>query len=94
MAVWDERQHILLRRKLQALNYNDSLDVGSCDLVQNLVNDLVHTTESYRALKQQSDQQQQEIASFRSKVRTMLAGVRHMVPTCFIWNFQCYVSAD
>lgn len=72
MAGWDERQQLLLRRKLQALNYSDHLDPGSCDLVQNLVNDLIHTTESYRGLKQQSDRQQQEIASFRSKVSTPL----------------------
>ena len=67
MAVWDQRQQILLRRKLAALNYHDPVDATSCDLVQNLVNDLVHTSEAYRALKQQSDRQQQEIAAGHSK---------------------------
>lgn len=66
--VWDERQHILLKRKLQALNYTDHLDVSSCELVQCVVNDLIRTTESYRELKQHGDRQQQEIAAFRSKV--------------------------
>jgi hypothetical protein len=68
MGAWDERQHTLLRRKLQALNYNDHLDIGSCELVRNLVNDLIRTTESYRDLRQHGDKQQQEIAAFRSKV--------------------------
>ena len=70
MAVWDERQQILLKRKLTALSYTDQLDAGSCDLVQNLVNDLIHTTESYRALKQQGDGLRSEVASFHSKVRS------------------------
>jgi hypothetical protein len=69
--AWDQRQQILLRRKLAALNYNDPLDATSCDLIQNLVNDLVHTTKSYRSLKQQSDRQQQDIAGFQSKASSV-----------------------
>lgn len=69
MAVWGERDLALLRRKLQALNYSAPVDAQSADLVQCLINDLVHTTESYRGLKQQCDGQQAEISSFQSKVR-------------------------
>jgi predicted patatin/cPLA2 family phospholipase len=69
MGASDERHMLLLRRKLQALNYNDHLDETSSDLVQNLVNDLVHTTESYRSLKERSEQQQHQLATFQSKAR-------------------------
>lgn len=58
----------LLKRQLQVLNYQDSLDTSSYELVKKLVADLVHTTETYQSLKQQCGEQQQEIASFRSKV--------------------------
>ena len=68
MSVWSERELVLLKRKLQALNYSNPVDAHSADLVQNLVNDLVHTTESYRGLKQQCDRQHTEISSFQSKV--------------------------
>ena len=44
----------LLKRKLDALSYTDPVDEESASLVQRLVDDLVHTTESYRGLKQQS----------------------------------------
>lgn len=44
----------LLRRKLDALGYDHPVDEFSGPLVQKLVDDLVHTTESYRGLKQQS----------------------------------------
>ncbi len=44
----------LLRRKLDALSYDHPVDDLSAPLVQRLVDDLVHTTESYRCLKQQS----------------------------------------
>ena len=40
-----------LKRKLEAMQYTDALDVRSAPLVERLVEDLLHTTESYRALK-------------------------------------------
>lgn len=50
-----EQQELeLLRRKLDALSYDHPVDDFSGPLVQKLVDDLVHTTESYRGLKQQS----------------------------------------
>eukprot|EP00892_Ulva_mutabilis_P000683 jgi/Ulvmu1/10615/UM065_0072.1 len=58
----------LLKRQLQVLNYTDPFDISSYDLVKNLVTDLVHTTETYQNLKQESAEQQHEIASFRSKI--------------------------
>lgn len=73
MEGGDERQQALLRRKLTALNYDGAaLSPGgsaSCDLVQRLVDDLVHTTESYRALKQRADEHEQQLAACQVKVR-------------------------
>lgn len=64
-----EQRHVdLLKRQLTVLNYQDSFDSSSYDLIQKLVTDLVHTTETYQSLKHQSFEQQQEISSFRSKV--------------------------
>lgn len=42
-----------LRRKLLLLNYAEHLDDTSAELVERLVDDLIHTTESYRDLKLQ-----------------------------------------
>ena len=60
----DDRRITLLKRKLQALNYTQPLDNSSAALVEALVDDLVHTTESYRALKLQASRQGQEINQF------------------------------
>lgn len=64
-----DRQFLLLKRKLQALNYNDEVDIKSAQLVENLVSDLMHTTESYRALKLQSGKQLQTAQDSSSKAR-------------------------
>lgn len=64
----DDRQLAMLRRKLDALSYSEDLDSSSAPLVQKLVDDLVHTTDSYRVLKQQCSKQAQEIAAFDSRV--------------------------
>ncbi len=40
-----------LRKKLQALQYKEGLDDSSAPLVEKLVTDLLHTTDSYRDLK-------------------------------------------
>ena len=50
-ASVDDRQLVALKRKLESLQYRDDFDRRSAPLVQKLLDDLVHTTESYRALK-------------------------------------------
>lgn len=64
----DDRQFIQLKRKLEALSYVEPLDTASAPLVQKLVDDLVHATESYRDLKLQNATQSQEIVAFDTKV--------------------------
>ena len=64
----DQKNFTLLCRKLEALNYSDPLDRESAPLVQKLVDDLVHTTESYRGLKLRSAKQGQESEQWQSKV--------------------------
>ncbi len=66
-----ERQLTMLRRKLEALNYTHPLHPGCAPLVDNLVSDLVRTTESYRQCKLQCAQQAQEIASFNTKLEVV-----------------------
>lgn len=41
------------KRRLEALGYTDALHPGNVPLVDKLLGDLVHTTESYRTLKLQ-----------------------------------------
>lgn len=65
----DERALVLLRRKLEALNYTERLDAASAPLVSRLVDDLVRTTDSYRSAKLQSGKFAQEISTFNTKVR-------------------------
>ena len=67
----DERQLALLGRKLEALNYTQPLHPACAPLVDNLVSDLVRTTESYRQLKLQCAQQAQEIAGFSTKLEVV-----------------------
>jgi len=50
-VVMEDRQLVVLKRKLESLQYTDEFDRRSAPLVQKLLDDLVHTTESYRALK-------------------------------------------
>jgi hypothetical protein len=65
----DERALVLLRRKLEALNYHDALDASSAPLVARLVDDLVRTTDSYRSVKAQCARHAQEVAALNTKVR-------------------------
>ncbi|GFR41794.1 hypothetical protein Agub_g2559, partial [Astrephomene gubernaculifera] len=67
----DDRQLAVLRRKLEALSYSDPLDATSAPLVQKLVEDLVHTTDSYRVIKQQCAKQAQEIAAFDTRLEAV-----------------------
>jgi hypothetical protein len=65
----DAKNFALLSRKLEALNYTDPLEPVSAPLVQKLVDDLVHTTESYRALKLKNAKAGQEVEQWQGKVR-------------------------
>lgn len=69
MAAMDQKNFALLSRKLEALSYTDPLDPVSAPLVQKLVDDLVHTTESYRGLKLRSAKQAQEAEQWQGKVQ-------------------------
>ncbi|GMH37469.1 hypothetical protein BSKO_05342 [Bryopsis sp. KO-2023] len=67
----DERQINLLKRKLEAFGYSQPLDSKSASLVKSLVDDLVHATESYRAIKLQGTKQGQEIENFNSQIQVL-----------------------
>ena len=57
-----------LKWRLESLNYVDPVDHASVPLVQKLLDDLVHTTESYQTLKLQCGKQAQELSSSDTKV--------------------------
>jgi hypothetical protein len=80
-AVMDERGLVLLRRKLEALNYTEHLDAASAPLVGHLVADLIRTTDSYRSIKLQAGQYAQEVATFHTKVRRAGRSA-HDTPLC------------
>jgi hypothetical protein len=65
----EERTLVVLRRKLESLNYTERLDPASGPLVERLLADLVRTTDSYRGVKLQATKYAQEIATFNAKVR-------------------------
>ena len=67
--MMDERSLILLRRKLEALNYTDPLDAVSAPLVSKLTDDLVRTNDSHRSVKLQAAKYAQEISTFNTKVQ-------------------------
>lgn len=60
---------VLLRRKLEALNYTEPLDLASAALVSHIVNDLIRTTDSYRSVKLQAAKYAQDISKFNTKVK-------------------------
>ena len=72
-AIMDERSLVLLRRKLEALSYTEGLEPASAPLVARLLDDLVRTTDSYRAVKLQSAKYAQEVSTFNTKVRAAFA---------------------
>lgn len=57
-----------LRKKVQALQYKEVFDDSSASLVDQLVTDLLHTTDSYRDLKLQVATKAQELEDGRNKV--------------------------
>jgi uncharacterized protein with ATP-grasp and redox domains len=73
----DERGLVLLKRKLEALNYTEPLDAASASLVNHLVSDLIRTTDSYRSIKLQASQYAQEVATFNTKVGSKCCCYRH-----------------
>jgi len=60
----------LLRRKLELLDYREPLGEGSQELVARLVDDLIHTTESYRDIKTTLTARDRELSQHASKVRS------------------------
>lgn len=67
----EEHQFGLLKRKLDALNYTHPVEAVSAPLVQALLDDLVHTTEAYRALKLETNKQGQQIYTFDNQVEEL-----------------------
>ena len=65
----DARSLVLLHRKLEALNYSEPLDPVNAPLVERVVDDLVKTTDNFRAVKLQCAKQAQESSLFTTKVR-------------------------
>ena len=55
-------------RKLQELGYEDNLDESSLPLAEKMLEELVQTTNSYRALKMRCSKQQNELEAWQSKV--------------------------
>ena len=60
----------MLQRKLTALGYGESFDSSSAPLIQRLLDDMVHTTESYRDLRQQAGLRHRETTNLTDKVST------------------------
>ena len=71
-----------LRKKLQALNYKELLEDSSAPLVDKLVTDLLHTTDSYRDLKLQVANKSQEIEDGRHKVCSVQEPLHYFPVTC------------
>ena len=69
-----------LRKKLEALNYKEPLDNGSAALVDKLVADLLHTTDSYRDLKLQVAKKSQDVEDSQHKVASKEHGVAGKFP--------------
>ena len=69
MAALAEKRLGALKRKLEAMQYTDALDVRSAPLVERLVEDLLHTTESYRALKIRNSRTLQDLEAGDGQVR-------------------------
>jgi hypothetical protein len=92
----DERALVLLRRKLEALNYTEALDSASAPLVSHIVNDLIRTTDTYRSVKQQASKYAQEIATFNTKVRssssTGTADIHGLLRGCCAWQQANHTS--
>ncbi|CAG9464624.1 unnamed protein product [Pedinophyceae sp. YPF-701] len=75
----DDKSLSLLRRKLKSLSYSDVFEETSAPLVGRLLEDLVHTTESYRSLKLRSAQQTQENGEWQSKTEALRRDMERVV---------------
>ena len=60
----------MLQRKMAALGYQEVFHPDSAPLVQQLLDDVIHTTESFRRLRQHSTAVEQEAGGFHSKAST------------------------
>jgi len=79
----------LLKRKLDALNYVEPVDEFSEPLVQRLLDDLVHTTESYRGLKHQTSALNQHISNLNDKAGFMSCHVLFLfVCSSSVWRLS------
>ena len=58
----------LLRKKLEALSYREPVEASSAALVDKIVADLLHTTDSYRDLKLQVAHKTQDLEDHRNQV--------------------------
>lgn len=65
----DSQKLQLLKRKLEALNYKEHVEASSAPLVDKIVGDLLHTTDSYRDLKLQLAKRSQDLEDQRNQVR-------------------------
>ena len=72
----------LLRRKLDLLEYDEPLGTGSEALVSRLVDDLIHTTESYRDIKTALTAKGQELSQHASKVGGLLLNELQRIRHC------------
>ena len=72
LSAMDGHRLNQLRKTLQALKYKEALDDSSAPLVDKLVADLLHTTDSYRDLKLQVASKSQEIQDGHNKVCAFL----------------------
>lgn len=79
----------LLKRKLDGLNYAEPVDELSEPLVQRLVDDLVHTTESYRGLKHQTTALNQHLINLNDKAGFMSS---HIFVVFNIFNFMLQID--
>ena len=62
----------LLRRKLSLLSYEGDFTSDSAPLIERLVDDLIHTTESYRDVKQSLDQHRLEGSACIAQVKLLV----------------------
>lgn len=83
----DERSLALLRRKLEALHYTEPLDAGSAPLVSRVVDDLVRTSDAYRATKLQCAKQAQEASMYSTKVGSPTWGSQACDP-CLMFDHR------
>lgn len=71
----DSHKLHLLKKKLEALHYKEHVDASSAPLVDRIVSDLLHTTDSYRDIKLQLARRSQDLEDHRNQVGCANLGV-------------------